>query len=293
MIDGIFAPTDPTVALSLCGILAILLLACAFPQFAWLVQSLLDRPSVRSVTPPVLLALANGLMQASLLYASPLQPDSHPPALVTCALLVLSSVALAVTTAVMCWHMLRRTRLTTSRFSILESLNDLPAGAVFYDADGRCYLTNRTMAALCEQITGAPLMNGNLLWEQLESGPLNARRVSSGPRPVYQLADGSFWQFTRSAIQVDGVPLWQLFAADVTAQQQINDQLEEKNQELRDLAKRLARHNSQVTDLTRRKEILHTKTQIHDQIGHALISTRAYLAATAPGAAGSAAGAAG
>ncbi|MBO5755256.1 MAG: hypothetical protein J6R89_04265, partial [Clostridia bacterium] len=167
----------------------------------------------------------------------------------------------------------RRTNL--SRASIKESLDKLPTGLCFYREGGRPILINDIMYELCYRIVGRDLQNARLFWEILSGGDAlpDIQRLASGEHPSFRLADGRVWTFSHT--RLDGI--MQLVAADTTDLSNINAELKVRIAELSVINKRLREYGEQVDELTRARERVDIKAEIHRELGQALLVTRRYV----------------
>ena len=167
----------------------------------------------------------------------------------------------------------RKTNL--SRASIKESLDKLPTGLCFYLENGKTVLVNNTMEGLCFKIVGRDLQNAKLFWEILTEGEVlpEIERISSGEHPSFRLTDGRVWTFSRAELE----DVIQLVAADTTDLSNINGELKIRIAELYAINKRLREYGEQVDELTRAKERIDIKAEIHRELGQALLITRRYV----------------
>ena len=167
----------------------------------------------------------------------------------------------------------RKTNL--SRASIKESLDKLPTGLCFYLENGKTVLVNNTMEGLCFKIVGRDLQNAKLFWEILTEGEVlpEIERISSGEHPSFRLTDGRVWTFSRAELE----DVIQLVAADTTDLSDINQELKIRIAELYAINKRLREYGEQVDELTRAKERIDIKAEIHRELGQALLITRRYV----------------
>ena len=169
--------------------------------------------------------------------------------LLVLVLLILSARAL---------RRLERSEITG--MSVKEATDSLPSGLCFYLPGGRIVLVNRSMEALCRELTGGALVNGERFRETL----------FSGGTPLL-LSDGSAWAVSERATDYEGETLHMLMATDVT-------ELHRKNQSLQDMRARLDALNGRLTDylreivtLSTRKEILAARVRLHDDLGADLL----------------------
>ena len=162
-----------------------------------------------------------------------------------------------------------------SRASIKESLDKLPTGLCFYLENGKTVLVNNTMEGLCFKIVGRDLQNAKLFWEILTEGEVlpEIERISSGEHPSFRLRDGKVWTFSRAELE----DVIQLVAADTTDLSDINQELKIRIAELYAINKRLREYGEQVDELTRAKERIDIKAEIHRELGQALLITRRYV----------------
>ena len=162
-----------------------------------------------------------------------------------------------------------------TRSSIKESIDKLDSGLCFAYQSGRVILANHIMTELCYSILGRDLQNANVFWEALSEGKVKEDVVClmTGENPSFKLPDGKVWTFGHSIID----NIIQLSAADTTDLQRLTDELLEKNVELKAINSRLVAYGEEVDELTRSKERLETKINIHRSLGQALLVTRHYL----------------
>ena len=172
-----------------------------------------------------------------------------------------------------------RGRTEITAFSIKESIDNLPSGLAFAQESGFVLLANRQMEQLSYVTTGLDLQNAEEFWKILLSGDLQAgcSRIRTGEVPAIRLPDGSICSFSRQMIQAEGRPVIQLTAVDTTQQFALAGELEKKNEELSQVHQKLERYGKEMADFVRSREILEMKIQIHNEIGQALLATRAWL----------------
>ena len=198
------------------------------------------------------------------------------------AILLFIFVVLAlIGTIYSCVQLLRfyRERTGITAFSIKESIDNLPSGLAFARESGFVLLANRQMEQLSYVTTGLDLQNAEEFWKILLNGDLQAgcSRIQSGEVPAIRLPDGNICSFSRQMIQAEGRPVIQLTAVDTTQQFALAGELEKKNEELSKVHQKLERYGKEMADFVRSREILEMKMQIHNEIGQALLATRAWL----------------
>ena len=183
-----------------------------------------------------------------------------PPGPWTLAALLLTALGLAVTSL-----LLKRNRHRLSPVSIKESYDHLPCALCFAWENGRLCLKNLKMDELSHLITGEALLNANNFWKAIET------------RPIVTLEDGQTWSFERAQMKLAGQRVYQITGTNITEEARLQQELEKDNLRLKAMNRRLRQYGRDVHEVTREREILRTKTRIHDEIGHALLQTRQFL----------------
>jgi len=167
-------------------------------------------------------------------------------------------------------RMLRRYREShLTPWSVKEALDLLPAGVAFAEENGNVVFTNLTMKRILSIMTGKILTNVQPLTEHW--GKENK---------VFQVAlpdDSQVWQFARNGIVEDGKKYIQLTATDVTASVRIHEELQGKNQKLREIKGRLEIYNRKAEQIIISQELLNARMQVHNETGHVLLASRHYM----------------
>ncbi|MBR6650788.1 MAG: hypothetical protein IKL36_05185 [Clostridia bacterium] len=164
---------------------------------------------------------------------------------------------------------------TLTQSSIKEGIDKLSSGLCYYHDSGRIILMNSKMDSLSHSIFGRDLQNADLFLKNLREGLASpsVAVLSTDSQPTLRLPDGSAWMFTHS--RLDNIN--QLVATDITHLQNIADELENKNEQLKALNLRLKKYGENVDELTREKERLEIKARIHRELGQALLASRRFL----------------
>ena len=162
----------------------------------------------------------------------------------------------------------RKSRRQLSPVSIKESCDHLPSALCFAWENGLPCLKNLKMDELSHLLTGEALLNANVFWKTMEL------------HPIVTLENGQTWSFERVQMEMSGRTVYQITGTNITEEARLQRELEKDNLRLKDMNRRLRQYGQDVQEATREKEILHAKTRVHDEIGHALLQTRQFLAGT-------------
>ena len=145
--------------------------------------------------------------------------------------------------------------------SLKETMDLLPVGVAFAEADGTVIFRNLVMDQLSLSLTGALLTD------------LPRFRAAAGEEPL--ALNGRVWQLDFHDFKVK--PLTQLTATDITEQAAILAGLEANNKKLKDIRLRLEIYNRQAERIIIAQELLTARMTVHDELGHILLESRHYL----------------
>ena len=163
--------------------------------------------------------------------------------------------------------------------AIKESLDMLPDGICFSDAEGAPILVNIQMNKLCSEIFGTEIMNVQSFWEELKKGRVRdgVKVLRNEPAVSIRTKDRRIWDFRYNTLHTAGFNVIEITAYDVTRESELTLELARRNTLLNDINKRLRNFNRHIEELTREKEILKTKIKVHDDLGRALLAFRSYV----------------
>lgn len=163
--------------------------------------------------------------------------------------------------------------------SIKEGIDRLPAGLCYHNKDGVPKLINHRMDNLCRIITGEPLFDANRFWSKLQDGKVLPGNISqqTGDNPIVTVPDNSTLSFTKFEREIAGEKLFEIRATDITKKFALSNKLRKSNNEHRELNRRLQEYGENVYDITREREILTAKVNIHDMLGKAQLATKRYI----------------
>ena len=152
---------------------------------------------------------------------------------------------------------------------IKETMDLLPVGVAFGSADGTVIFRNLMMEDLSFILTGR--MMTNLL--EFQKNMFDEKGY-----PVTTIRKGDHvWQISSEKLQTDNGPVIQLTASDITKQDSITRELEEKNRKLRDIQMRLDIYNKQAERIIIAQELLTARMAVHSEVGNILLESRHYL----------------
>ncbi|MBQ7687982.1 MAG: hypothetical protein IJT27_02065 [Clostridia bacterium] len=169
-------------------------------------------------------------------------------------------VLLGLAAAWSLFRVLRREKRSVTPTAVKLCLDRMPCGVCCLYDDGSVLFSNVCMNGLCAAITGSPLPDGD--------------RLFSAANGVLAVED-RVWRFTRRKILLNGEPLYELIASDITAEYAETQALEHEKTELSRLNRELKEYTVGIDDTVRRQEILQAKVNIHDEMNRLMLSTMA------------------
>lgn len=135
----------------------------------------------------------------------------------------------------------------------------MPCGICYWEKSGRVVLSNLCMNRLCAALTGQPLLNGDSLRQALPEGAVVLR--------------GRAWRFTCREIRLDGEPLYEMIASDITREYARTRALERDAEGLSRMKGELQAYQAGIEESVRRQEILQAKINIHDEMNRLMLAT--------------------
>jgi len=193
-------------------------------------------------------------------------------------LLQLSITALAagITKMVHKWD-----KKTLSKSAIKYGVDVLPAGLLFYWSSGMVKLVNVKMDSISHMLCGEGVYNGAGFWDMLVEKDMSLiPGKENDPEKnecMVRLDDGSVYSFKRNICNFEGHELYEIIATDVSEEQLLNEELKIKQIKADEIKKRLKNLNSDIEKMTVEREILETKSKVHDDLGKTLIMSRRFL----------------
>ncbi len=163
--------------------------------------------------------------------------------------------------------------------SVKDAINDMEAGIVCSNEIGVPVMVNLNMEKMSEYITGKPIMNANVFWDDLKNNNLiqGCEVMDQGDNLILKVPSKRVFKITRRPIEVDGTKLNELFITEITALYKATAQLHEENSRLQRMNDRMRNLNDTITRVTIEKEILSLKIKVHDNIGKILLAAKRFF----------------
>jgi len=162
--------------------------------------------------------------------------------------------------------------------SLLEGLDGMPDGICYSDGNGASVLLNRQMQNIINTAFGSDFTGP----EQLKS--IDETKLCDGCRAKRQgdslfliLPDKTVWNMRAGAVSYGKERFDEYIAYDVTEQYGKSLEMQKRNEHLRTVNEQIRAYSREMDRIIRDKELLDAKIRIHDDVGRALLSLRAYL----------------
>lgn len=193
--------------------------------------------------------------------------------------LILTLVVLTVTEACLFYntHRYEKTRITA--MSVKEATDSLPIGICWYAPGGLVLLANHAMERFCERTIGGPLLSGETLWNRLCAGDLlpGCQTIIVGNEQVVLFSDNSAYKLRNETVRDGKRTNCMLLVLDISEAYRKTLELQQKQEKLTLLGKRLDKVNSEIVALTVEREILNARVQMHDELGSNLLSIKRFI----------------
>ena len=176
---------------------------------------------------------------------------------------VAGAAAVLICTALALVLYRRRYRRMLSGNSIQESTDKVPLGLCFYYPDGVPILINARMQRLAECVTGSAVTNAEVFCRRVDGKTIEA--------------DGRYYRFCSADMDCNGGTVRRLWAMDITDLHRLAMALDAENAARKEINQRLRAYSRQVEELTREREVLKAKMDIHDKMGRMLLETKIFL----------------
>ena len=157
--------------------------------------------------------------------------------------------------------------------SIMEAINTLPDAICFFTPDGRIKLCNLQMYRLYRLLEGRELQ----YYDEVEKSLRSCERYLKDDEYQEQILcfpDGSKWSYSESAALFGDRSYREIVLLEVTGLCHYHEELQSQLEDLHKMSQNLRFLSEQVGIMTREKEILMTKTRLHDQMGEGLTAVR-------------------
>ena len=168
---------------------------------------------------------------------------------------------------------------TLSKTSLKNGLDSLPVGLLFYWKGGMVKLVNARMDAIAHLINHEGIYNGNDFWKMIYSRnmSLDTEKTENENECLVRLEDGAVYSFKRNICFFEEHELVEIIASDISEEQLLNEKLKIKRIKADEIKNRLKDLNSDIEKMTVEKEILETKSKVHDDLGKTLIMSKRCL----------------
>lgn len=174
---------------------------------------------------------------------------------------------------------LRHLKRTVSRRSVKDAMDTLPGAICFFHPSGTVKLCNLQMYRLFRSMTQSDLQTLSELQEALaKCDGINGIVRLSEEKQTYQFPDGKVWQYHQTEVTAkDGITYTEALFSDVTELYEKHQELNRHNAELKAMYRDIKQLSDNVLEMTRESEILHAKTNLHDQMGAGIVAIRQSL----------------
>ena len=174
---------------------------------------------------------------------------------------------------------LRRLRNTVGRHSVKAAMDTLPGAVCFFNPDGTVKLCNLQMHRLFRSLAQSDLQTLSELRDALEGldGTSGVVKLPEAENTCL-FPDGRVWRYTQNEVTAPGgVCYTEALFSDVTELYEKQRELKKRNAQRKEMYRQIKVLSENVLELTREREILSAKTNLHDQMGAGITAIRQSL----------------
>lgn len=251
-----------------------LMFLCGFTQLLLCIYKYKNSQNKLKLIPDALLLSVLTLASAFLTTASKPSFDTKVNISLPVAVIIITEALLFTVSAVRIYYERRLSAQRLSADSIRQALDDLNAGVLFSDPEGKTVLINHTMLKLSGELTGGYPQLLSDLRNALEHPEKHGtvERLDDATA-VLRFPDGKVWRFFTVGLESRGLYGYnQTVAQDITEIYYANEKLSEENEALRQTNIKLRQMYLRLADRIRDEETLRLKSRVHDNIGTSLIA---------------------
>lgn len=162
-------------------------------------------------------------------------------------------------------NILKKSEIT--ELSIRESVDKIPIG-ICLAIDGRVKHINRCMSGIVYAMTGKPVVNIDTFWNKIIDSKM-ARKNG-----VFCLPDSRVFILERKDYFRKNRRYTQIMAYNVSELYRVIEETRKKNARLQNVNERLKKYSENVMEVTKNRELLERKMNIHDSLGHLLLVSK-------------------
>lgn len=181
--------------------------------------------------------------------------------------------------AILCLVLIIKKRLSTiTAMSIKEAISKLPVGLCFFEENGRVLLLNEQISRDCIELTGEPLYDGNSFYSSVYNNKVKDSFITkSEDSLIIERNDGRVSMCKRFAHNIDGKLVYEICNMDISREFALKNELVQKNNDLQKMKTRLLKYGEIVSEVTKEKEILAARINVHSNFGSLIVKTKKEL----------------
>ncbi|MCR5733343.1 MAG: hypothetical protein K6G22_01940 [Lachnospiraceae bacterium] len=190
-------------------------------------------------------------------------------------LLVPVLVILLLYSVYMQYNIVMWQRSNISAMSVKEAFDKLPTGLAYYTSGGVPVMINEAMQDLSRNVFGQTVTDAGAFWEKLKANE-TGDPVRDDNTAIVR-AGNKIFSVKQRSLQISGVDVYELTAADISKEYELTRELEEKRDKARVLNTRLKALMETIEYVSMNRELLKLKTALHDNIGQSILIAKRYL----------------
>ncbi len=159
---------------------------------------------------------------------------------------------------------------SSETYCIIQALNTLPIGILFYDEKGDIHLKNDKMQELLFAFSKKKYHNGKKLWDELKKEQTTYSTYKKAGENFLLKAKNETWQLTKNTITINNITFFEITAIEVSELMQTHHLLLQEREILIAQNKEAKLLRKKQKELHKEREYIRIRTQVHDVLSQRL-----------------------
>ncbi len=155
-------------------------------------------------------------------------------------------------------------------YCIIQALNTLPIGILFYDESGHIHLKNDKMQELLFAFSDKKYISGKKIWQELKKELITYNTYKKPGENFFIKAKNETWQFERNTVTLNNTTFFEITAIEVSELMQTHHLLLQEKESLIAQNKEAKLLRKKLKELHQEREYIRIRTQVHDVLSQRL-----------------------
>ena len=163
--------------------------------------------------------------------------------------------------------------------SIKEAVDAFPVAICCYYKNGKVILVNELMKKFALTFMGGYVLNGNVFYDRIIAGKFKKgfNVIFEEGQVVVSSPSGNFYRVTKREIKPGKKGVYEIVISRVTELYIKGHLLTTNNEKLKTANEKIREYSDRIVDVTRQREIMEAKSNIHDVMNYMLLRSKKSL----------------